>query len=94
MRYGKSHSPVVYDKGRLAVPVYDNFTLATEPDEIISLIPQPHARITTKGLRWALTNEELRLGSREGARNRSIDTTIRIDVHDGALLVFYDAHRF
>lgn len=93
MRYGKSHSPMLYDKGRLAVPVYETFTLAAEPNEIISLIPQPHARITTEGLQWALTNEELRLGSREGARNRAADTTVRIDVHDGALLVFYDAHR-
>lgn len=91
MRYAQKHRLHIYDKGRLAVPVHDTLLLATYPDEIISLIPQPHARLSTQGLQWALDNEELRLGTREGARNRATGTSVSVTVHDGAVLVFFDA---
>jgi thiamine pyrophosphokinase len=91
MRYASKHKLYIYDNGRLAMPVTSQLELHTTPGEIISLIPQPHARLSTHGLHWPLNNEELRLGTREGARNRATGSSVRIEVHDGALLVFFDA---
>lgn len=93
IRYAWTHKLRVYDAGRLAIPVLDVFELATTPGEIISLIPQPLAHITTRGLQWELQDEALELGVREGARNRATGNHIRIHVHEGALLVFFDAEK-
>ncbi|MFM8437155.1 MAG: thiamine diphosphokinase [Candidatus Kapaibacterium sp.] len=91
MRYARRHPLYVYDKGRLAVAIHDRLDVEVQPEEIISLIPQPHARLSTEGLRWALDNEQLRLGEREGARNRATAHRVSITVHEGAVLVFFDA---
>jgi thiamine pyrophosphokinase len=68
--------------------VYDVFTYEAEPDEIVSIIPQPQVRISTSGLKWPLADEVLALGSREGARNRATEKSVTITVHDGSALVF------
>ncbi len=91
MRYAWTHKISVYDAGRLAVPVLDVFELTTEVNELISIIPQPLARMTTKGLQWELKDESLELGVREGARNRATGNRVLIHVHEGAALVFFDA---
>jgi thiamine pyrophosphokinase len=65
--------------------------LETNTNEIISLIPLPEARISTKNLKWELSNEKLELGIREGARNESIAEFIEIHVHKGELLLYFDA---
>jgi len=90
-RYAWTHKLHVYDAGRIAVPVLDSFALDTKPNEMISLIPQPLAQLTTKGLQWELRDETLELGIREGARNRATGKQIQIHVHNGAVLVFFDA---
>jgi thiamine pyrophosphokinase len=91
MRFARDLHLVGLDRSRYAIPVSTNVHLPATEGEIISLIPQPLARITTEGLHWSLTNEELSLGSREGARNRAVADTVRITVHEGSLLVFCDA---
>ncbi|MFM8281210.1 MAG: thiamine diphosphokinase [Bacteroidota bacterium] len=74
---------------RVAVPVYvDMVCSELYPDEVVSLIPFPHARLTTKGFHWELNNEVLELSVREGARNRSVSSTISISVHEGRFLFF------
>ncbi|MBL7974219.1 MAG: thiamine diphosphokinase [Candidatus Kapabacteria bacterium] len=90
-RYAWTHKLHVFDAGRIAVPVLDSFTLDTKHNELISLIPQPVAQVTTKGLQWELKDETLELGVREGARNRATGNHIQIHVHNGAVLVFFDA---
>jgi thiamine pyrophosphokinase len=88
MRYGRTMRLIALDGGRVGIPVYDDFDYLAEHDEIISIIPQPHARLTTSGLRWPLTDEVLQLGSREGARNRAVETSVRVTIHEGSALVF------
>jgi len=91
MRFGQDLSIVALDQRRFAIPIYQSFVYAAQVGELVSIIPQPTARLTTTGLHWALTQEDLTLGIREGARNRATDTSVSIHVHSGALLFFCDA---
>lgn len=91
MRFGQSMHIAVLDRERIAIPMFETFAYEGTEHEIISLIPQPTARLTTRGLHWALNDEHLALGSREGARNRATHPRIEVEVHEGALLFFCDA---
>lgn len=90
-RYSNAIDLALYDKGRLAIMVKNISEFQCYPREIISIIPQPYAVITTKGLEWELNNEELRFGVREGARNRAIASHITIQVHEGNAIVFVES---
>ena len=58
-------------------------------DKTISLIPFPFAKgITTKGLKYALNDEELDITSRIGTRNKAIENNVVIDYKEGTLIVF------
>lgn len=91
MRYGRTLSLTALDRQRYAVPLYTSTAFPPTPNELLSLIPQPHAHLTTEGLQWPLSNEALSLGGREGARNRAAADVVHITVHDGSLLFFCDA---
>lgn len=91
MRYASRLALCLYDAGRYGLPVNHSVDIPVQAGDTISLIPQPHAVLTTSGLHWPLRNEELRLGYREGARNRADSSRITIDLHEGSLLVFCNA---
>ena len=67
--------------------VVDTLEISTSPNARISLIPLPRARLTTRGLAWPLVDEVLEIGVREGASNRAVESLIRVEVHDGVVLV-------
>lgn len=90
-RYSYVFSLFAFDNNRYVVPVTDRLQLQTTIGETISLIPQPSVVCSTEGLQWELHNEELAMGVREGARNKAINTTVTISVHEGAVLVCYAA---
>lgn len=90
-RYSNVIDLALYDKGRLAIVVNDTMEFQSYPREIVSIIPQHRAVITTKGLEWELNNEELRFGVREGARNRAVASHITIQVHEGNAIVFVES---
>ncbi len=58
--------------------------------EIVSLVTYSEVLITTKGLFWALTNEYLRFGEREGARNKATFSTVELDISEGNLIACFD----
>ena len=91
MRYGRDMDLLAHDDDRIGIPLYAHTSYQAVIDEIISLIPQPTATLTTRGLMWELTHEELALGVREGARNRSTHTHVELEVHAGAVFLFVDA---
>jgi thiamine pyrophosphokinase len=91
MRYGKAMEILALEGSRIGIPLYKDTSYQSEIDEVISLIPQPTATLTTRGLHWQLSQEVLSLGVREGARNRSSDSTIELEIHDGAVFMFVDA---
>ncbi len=63
--------------------------LKTTPNERISLIPLPYARLTTTGLAWNLNSEELAFGKREGASNKSIGAEASVEVIEGVVGIFH-----
>ncbi len=81
----------ILDRNRYGIPITSSFRLRTIENEIISIIPQPRAIVTTSGLCWPLSAELLELGIREGARNRAIGDSISIDIHSGSIILFIDS---
>ncbi|MGB9701675.1 MAG: thiamine diphosphokinase [Candidatus Kapaibacteriota bacterium] len=87
-KYSKLMNLNILDKNRYGFCISENFTLQTERNEIISLIPLGQTKISTKGLKWELKEEVIGLGIREGARNQSLENEIKIEIHSGELFVF------
>lgn len=91
LRYSQRLALEIYDAGRLGRSVSASLSLPSRPGEVISLIPQPRVVLSTRGLVWELNGETLELGRREGARNQSRSDLVELTVHEGSVLVFYDA---
>jgi len=86
-------------KDNLSIQFYDEFSeyffipktfvLNNVKDKLVSLYPFPIAeKVSTKGLNWALNNENLSITSRIGTRNFAIEDDVSIDYEKGDLLVF------
>ncbi len=91
IRYARRMRLAIFDRGRIGLPLFDSFIFNCQKGEILSLIPQPECRITTRNLHWELRGEWLALGRREGMHNIAETTRIEVDIHEGGLLLFYDA---
>lgn len=91
MRFGRRMQLCAFDAGRYAIPAYHSFGFTAAEGEVLSLIPQPLVRLSTTGLQWELTNEELSLGTREGARNVARTPKVDVNIHAGSLLFFCDS---
>ncbi len=58
-------------------------------DKIVSLIPFPKAfKITTKGLQYPLSEEDLVFGERIGTRNKATENEVKITFESGNLFIF------
>ncbi len=90
-KYSKKLNLCLLDRNRYGIPVIQTCHFACKKNEIISLIPQPFVRLTTKNLKWNLKNEILELGVREGARNLAVSDNVTLDIHSGELLLFIDS---
>lgn len=66
-----------------------NFILKNVKNKLVSLYPFPTAEnVNTKGLNWALNNENLSITSRIGTRNFAVEDEVAIEYEKGDLLVF------
>lgn len=90
MRYGNLLQVCVIDNDKWAIPLYNSCEIHYQKGSILSLIPQPNVKISTKGLQWELTGEFLTLGIREGARNKAIHDTITIEIHEGSVMLILE----
>mgnify|MGYP000975231144 CR=1 FL=1 len=91
-KYSTKLQLLIFESKRYCFPLgKGEYSISTKDNEIISLIPQCKAILTTIGLKWELSNEELQLGVREGARNRAIKDKIQIHIHSGEILLFLDS---
>ena len=81
----------ILDNERYGIPILHSIIFNVNPGELLSLIPQPKARLTTKNLKWELNNEILELGVREGARNQASYSKVTIILHEGELILFIDS---
>jgi len=60
-----------------------------EPGEVVSLIPLNRCEgITTEGLRYALHDESLELGNRDGTSNVVVSSPVVVRVRSGHLLLY------
>lgn len=91
LRYSTRTTLKIYDAQRIGQVVRTSLGFPSRPGELISLIPQLTARLTTRGLVWELSGELLEFGQREGARNQSCSEYVEILVEQGCVLVFCDA---
>lgn len=90
-RYASMMNLCIYDVGRYGIPIFNSIRFACQKDEIISIIPQPYTKITTKNLEWELCESELYFGKNEGARNRSTSDFVEILLHEGFFMLFIDS---
>ena len=90
MKYSNKLNLCLLDRGRYGIPISNSIIFPTKKDEMISLIPQTEVVLTSKNLVWELHREPLKLGWREGARNRSKNSIVHLFIHQGELLLFID----
>lgn len=90
-KYVHSLNLTILDKNRYAFCVDRHVKLLVNRTEIISLIPQVYAKLSTSGLKWNLSKEVLEIGTREGARNEAVSGEVFIEIHEGELLVFINS---
>ncbi len=91
LKYKNLLNLCIYEKNRYAIPIEGNIELKCKKGEILSLIPQTEAIITSKNLKWELNNELLKLGIREGARNVATENLIYLNIEKGSILLFFDS---
>jgi thiamine pyrophosphokinase len=72
-----------------------DFTMETHPGQIFSLFPLSGRvdGITTEGLRYALNNESLENGVRDGSSNEANGKRVRISHKNGDLLLITPHHK-
>jgi len=91
IRYAEKLNLCIYDQGRYGIPVSESIRFDCKKGEIISIIPQPTAILSSKNLQWELDIFHLEFGHREGARNRAIDNFVEILVISGNYMLFIDS---
>ena len=93
IKYSRKMNLMLYDLERYAFSLHEagDYVLDTYEGEMLSLIPQPEARVILKNFQWNLNEEVLKLGEREGARNISTHNKVYIKLIEGELLIFTEA---
>jgi thiamine pyrophosphokinase len=90
-RYAGKLNLCIYDEGRYGIPVSESIRFDCQKGEIISIIPQLFATLSTKNLQWELDNFSLKFGQNEGARNRATDNFVEILLINGFFMLFIDS---
>lgn len=91
MKYTSDFDFTIYHQGRYSFLVEHSSQFQVKPEELVSLIPYPIVKLTTKNLKWELDKEYLELGTREGARNIAISDSFSIVIYSGKCFVFIDS---
>lgn len=91
LKFTDKYDFTIYHQYRYAFLIKKATQFEVSKNEIISIIPYPKVRLTTKNLKWELNDENLELGVREGARNKATDSTIELNVLSGRCFVFIDS---
>jgi len=91
LRCGRELELCFYDSGRYGILLWESVEPVLEVGEVLSLVPQPAARVRTHGLVWELADELLQWGVRESARNVVRSVPVRIELSEGAVALFCQA---
>lgn len=86
------HKVSAHDGLRSLWVVRDSLTLVEAVDATVTLLPWggDAAGVITSGLRWPLNDETLELGSTRGVSNVAGDSSQRVAIESGVLLVVVD----
>jgi len=88
-RYYKKLNISFIDDDFIIEFIKQNIKFNYRKNQLISLLPFPSARgITTKGLRYALKDESLSLGVREGTLNVTTSDKVTVSFRTGDLILF------
>ncbi len=91
LKFENDLSLTFYDDFHYYFVTSKNITFTTSIGKMVSLYPYPVAEnVTTKGLKYPLTKETLRLNDRIGTRNEAIRTNVRIHFTQGTLIIFIE----
>ena len=74
-------------EGSVGTVVVGDAPIPAVPGLRVSIIPLPAATITTIGLAWELSNQQLAIGQREGASNMAVANLVSVRVHHGVAAV-------
>lgn len=90
-KYASQFSFQIVDNGRHcfhidAPTLFQNVNVG----EIVSLITYNEVKVTTSGLFWSLSEEYLRFGEREGARNKAIESEVHLEIFEGSMIACFD----
>lgn len=91
MKYSQKYDFTIYHQFRYSFLVENSCTFEVKPNELVSIIPYPIVKLTTKNLQWELHSEFLELGVREGARNVAKADSFTLQLHAGKCFVFIDS---
>ena len=88
-RYDQKTKITVVDQYARILLIRSNYQFRGKPGQIVSLIPIGKVKgITTRGLKYALKNESLEFGIREGLSNVITSSPVSISIKNGLLLLF------
>jgi thiamine pyrophosphokinase len=88
-RYDQKIRITVVDQYARILLLRSDYWFRGKPGQIVSLIPMGMVKgITTLGLKYALKNESLEFGIREGMSNVITSSPVSISIKNGLLLLF------
>jgi len=88
-KYDQEFDLTLYDAWTEIFIVRDKWQCEAQKGQVISLIPiEASTTVITKGLKYPLQSETLRMGYREGCSNEATGGTVTVSVSDGILLIF------
>jgi len=72
---------------KIGIFITQNLELSLAKNSLISLLPFPKTTVTTRGLQWDLTNEQLNHKRKSSVRNRTRNSLVTIEITHGTLLL-------
>ncbi len=95
MRYAKQHMLIFLDfykdnKFKWGLPILRKKEIIGKVGKTISLLPYPEALVSTTGLKWDITKQQLMVSVNASIRNVVVEHVVIIEVHRGELLVVID----
>lgn len=91
IKFEKDLSLIFFDDYHYYFATSKPIVFRTVVGKIISLYPYPIAEnVTTKGLKYPLSEETLHLNDRISTRNEAIDTSVEIYFTQGTLIIFIE----
>ncbi len=92
-RFDQQFQLTIYDEFSQIFIVRDEWQYSGKPGQAVSLIPLGEVSgVKTEGLKWALSDEMLNFGEREGCSNQMMNKLTSVRIRSGILLIIVPDH--